>query len=258
MAREMHPFLGEKLSCYSHLATNTSTISRQHGVAWSARGGPASPDISATIDKETASFRWADLSVLERAVVSTEPDDLLRRHAWIIRDRYRSIAGDQQFLAYQSSLPPVADSASAEDLRADLEILLGETQYLLLFQPPRERMRSWLTLIAYALIIVALVITASWNTSNLHSVGTILIVFFLGWVGGNLSVIQRIQSLPDGDPLFRMSLVRSSWFTLIASPITGGAFAVILYLIFIAKLLQGTFFPSIIRRRTPLVSGTSH
>lgn len=211
---------------------------------WRSSVVPGSSE-PAIIEKESSSFTWADLFELERAILSIEAEDMLRRHAWIIRDRYRSIAGDQRYQTYQASSPPDAASASTDLLRADLEILLNETQYLLLFQAPRERMRSVLTTTAYALIIAALLVTTAWNTSTLQGVGTTLIVFFLGWIGGNLSVIQRIQALPDGDPLFRMSLIRASWFALISSPITGGAFAVILYLVFIAKLLQGSFFPMI-------------
>jgi hypothetical protein len=212
-----------------------------------AKGHRAPHEVTATLEKETVSFTWADLFALERAVLEAEPDDQLRRHAWIIRDRYRSIAGEQQFKAYEASRPPDAASASQSLLRADLEVLLSETQYLLLFQPPRERLRSLLTLIAYGLIVVALLFALAGGPSFFQwaSHRTISIVFFLGWVGGVLSVIQRIQSLPEGDPLFRMSLVRAGWFALIFSPIAGGAFAVILYFVFIAQLLKGPAFPVI-------------
>ena len=205
---------------------------------------PSSHEASTVVRKETADFTWADLFTLERAVLAAEPDVLLRRHAWVIRCRYRSVAGDQEFQVYLSTHPPESDSAPADTLRADLEVLLARTQYLLLFQPSRERLRSALTSVGYGLIVVALIATTF--PARYFSIGTMYAVFFMGWVGGNLSAIQRIQSLPEGDPIFRMSLVYSSWFSLIFSSITGGAFAFILYLIFVAGILQGSFFPSIV------------
>lgn len=207
-------------------------------------------------DKETAAFAFADLFALERAVLAAEPEPLLRRHAWVVRDRFRNIAGEDECKAYVDSNPPNADSAPVDTLRSDLEILLGKTHYLLLFQPSREQMRSRLTVYAYGLILAALIAAAAaWVTSLqahapyqtpfLQSVGAIFLAFFMGVVGGTLSVIQRIQSLPEGDPLFRSLLIRVSSWGLIGSPITGGAFAVILYLVFAANLFQASVFPSI-------------
>jgi hypothetical protein len=65
-------------------------------------------------------------------------------------------------------------------------------------------------------------------------------------MGGFVSALQRIQSPPtEGDSLYNLSLLFHGSKSVFVAPITGAVFATLLYLMFTAGIVKGSFFPEI-------------
>jgi len=61
-----------------------------------------------------------------------------------------------------------------------------------------------------------------------------------------VSMLQRIQSAPtEGDALFNLASLNNGWTGLSLSPLYGGIFASLLFVLFAAGLLKGSAFPEI-------------
>ena len=59
-------------------------------------------------------------------------------------------------------------------------------------------------------------------------------------------MLQRIQSAPsEGDALFNLAAISNGWSGLSLSPLYGGIFATLLFIMFAAGVLQGAVFPKI-------------
>jgi hypothetical protein len=64
--------------------------------------------------------------------------------------------------------------------------------------------------------------------------------FECGMIGGFVSIEQRIKDVEDKE----LQLLSSSWPCLLIAPIFGGIFAMLLYVIFLAKVVDSALFPS--------------
>lgn len=60
-----------------------------------------------------------------------------------------------------------------------------------------------------------------------------------GIIGGFVSVQQRIKKISDSE----LRILSGSWFQMLSTPLYGGIFAVLLYVIFQSKFVTGTMFP---------------
>jgi hypothetical protein len=85
---------------------------------------------------------WQDVATLERLLLRLLTEEPLRRRAWLVRDRYRAIAGEEQYARYEQSQPPDAAQGPVEALREDLEALLGEIHYLYCMRSQQESLRA--------------------------------------------------------------------------------------------------------------------
>ena len=72
-----------------------------------------------------------------------------------------------------------------------------------------------------------------------------LIIFLAGSVGGVANNYRRLVNMPlkviaDENPITKQLIT----FQTYVSPIVGGIFSIVLYLLFMSGILQGTFFPA--------------
>ena len=67
----------------------------------------------------------------------------------------------------------------------------------------------------------------------------ILLVFVSGLVGGFVSIQQRLPKITIDE----LKILSSSWLSITLIPINGGIFALILMLMFVGQIVQGTLFP---------------
>lgn len=149
-------------------------------------------------------------------------------------------------------------------LRADIRYLLSKFYLYYAMLPMRENLRERLTakavrltLIVLAIIVVLVLVSVggtfiyNFRTDAL-SLGTgglgvtVGSVAFAGIVGGCVSMLQRIQSAPsEGDALFNLASLTNGWRGLSLSPLYGGIFASLLFILFAAGVLEGSVFPKI-------------
>jgi hypothetical protein len=214
---------------------------------------------------------WGDIYTFDLKLVQVRPPASLIRKAYDARQRYRSIAGQKEYDEYVASNPPnlieikVAPNAKPPEpddiietaLRADLEYLLSKFFLYYATLPVRERLRDELTRravrrtlaivgVLVVLMFVNLGFVRAFNVSNGTAGLTLLTVALAGIMGGCVSMLQRIQSAPsEGDALFNLASLNNGWTGLSLSPLYGGIFATLLFVLFAAGLLKGSAFPQI-------------
>lgn len=161
-------------------------------------------------------------------------------------------------------------------LRADIRYLLSKFYLYYAILPMREGLREQLTTKAVRMtrlilgtIVVLMVVSFSGGVllrnftkyggffwalgETLGAFGPMVgSVAFAGIIGGCISMLQRIQSAPgEGDALFNLAALTNGWRGLSLSPLYGGIFASLLFILFAAGLLQGSAFPRIETRNSP-------
>jgi hypothetical protein len=145
-------------------------------------------------------------------------------------------------------------------LRADIRYLLNKFYLYYAMLPMRECVRDQLTTRAlyvtlFILGIFAVLLLVSfgglvlkgWSSGISAALSlTVGSVVFFGTVGGCVSMLQRIQSAPtEGDALFNLAALSNGWRGLSLSPIYGAIFALLLFIMFAAGIMQGSIFPKI-------------
>ena len=231
---------------------------------------------------------WSDLYHFQLILADALPAEQLRTKIRRLRFDYRSVAGEKEFDDYMTSKPPDLQSPPqpTEDqseahyirlLRDDLKDLLGRMYLEYAILPVREERLTDLTWVAARLCLFSLLAllgilgilffvplfeivlsgdgTISERFARLDDSGrlsslTIFVVVIAGAMGGFVSALQRIQSpRSEGDSVYNLSLLFHGSYSVFVAPITGGIFAIVLYLLFTSGTLEGTFFP---RMFTPI------
>lgn len=188
---------------------------------------------------------WHDLYALEIALLKARTDDELRRSAWVVRSRFRNVAGEAGYQAYLGSLPPDPATAARATLLADLLTLVRRTYYLIVLSPASEAIRQRLLLYAillglFVLIVVLLVASGPNGKFDIFD-----LTLLAGAVGGTMSLIQRVQALPEADPiLFRLSGGTTVLQSVLIPPLTGAIFAAFLFMLFAGHAVNGPIFPA--------------
>jgi hypothetical protein len=212
------------------------------------------PRADAVISKSTArpdDLTWGDIFLLENIVFSLQPPEVVNRNAWIVRERLREIACPSVFQRYvESDFPRDSDTpAKFALLRADLGRILDVLHWYYSLIPMRERLRKSLTLRCIAYVVVYTAAFAGIYVACYHYkaefFAMIAGVLYLGILGGFVSSQRRMQRIPDdGDPLVTLFELDSAGYYLWLSPLLGAVFAIVLTLMFIAGILEGSIFPT--------------
>jgi hypothetical protein len=64
--------------------------------------------------------------------------------------------------------------------------------------------------------------------------------FASGLIGGFVSIQQRIKNVGEEE----LELLSRSWFQILLIPVYGGIFALVLYLTFLSRIIEGPLFPA--------------
>jgi hypothetical protein len=155
-------------------------------------------------------------------------------------------------------------SVAAEVLRADIRYLLGQFYLHYSLMPLREGLRDELTRRARKwtltfLGIFSLLIILSQFIGRIFErfsglvespvaivTSTVGVIIFAGIMGGCVSMLQRIQSAPnEGDALYNLAALSHGWKGISLSPLYGAIFAMLLYVLFTAGILEGAVFPKV-------------
>lgn len=217
---------------------------------------------------------WSDIYTFDLSLVDVRPPESLVRKAFDARTRYRSVAGQKEYDEYIASKPldlaniqidpnaqpPKPDVIVERQLRADIKYLLSKFYLYYALLPVREGLRDDLTKKAVLLTSGAVLLIAFAIALNVGGtfwipgvdqysavVVTVLTVTLAGIVGGCVSMLQRIQAAPtDGDALFNLAAMTNGWRGILLSPIYGGIFACLLFILFAGGILNGAVFPTIV------------
>lgn len=200
-----------------------------------------------------ARLDWGEIATLEDTIIARDDAIAVRRRAWQIRTRYARLAGPERMQAYLASAPPDDKDprVSVDDLRADLRRLLAATHltYSLAIVRENNRRRVLKKLLYWSLgLCLPFLALAGWlmDFSAWAQAGVICLVIFSGCLGAYVSIQRRLQAVTDGgDPVIGILAIHEFSSTLHFPLIAGGVFAVVLYFVIAAKLLDGTLFPDL-------------
>jgi hypothetical protein len=193
---------------------------------------------------------WGDIFLLENIIFSLQPEEVLARNSWMVRERFRQIAGPEMYGRYvDTGIPTKIDTpGNVALLKADLSRVLDFLHWYYALIPIRERSRRSLTercirwVIVYTIVLMVSVITLHFYHRNVSA--TIICVLYFGIIGGFVSSLRRMQSIPtDGDPLISVFGFENAGYFLFLSPLLGAIFATILTLLFLSGILTGPLFP---------------
>ena len=100
--------------------------------------------------------------------------------------------------------------------------------------------------ICFVAIVFAVVMTFAYY--GMMVLSTPLMIFLIGSGGGFVSVHRRLFAMDDA----KIELYATSWTILFTSPFVGGVLAVILYFLFLSKIISSAIFPSFEADTAPL------
>jgi hypothetical protein len=211
--------------------------------------------------KSGTAITWGEVYTLERAVMVMLPDSEVHQRLWCLELRYRDAVGDST--AYDAFLKADAhhlDDEKIEHARGRLDNLIRELYRLYTVIECRQHMRSKLSrngMILAVVLLAILTVPMLIPGSFLSPLKPFLIVFSAGLIGGAVSFERRLQSLPGrGESLGDLAEL-SVGSGMYSSPIAGGVFAIVLYVLFAAGLASGTIFPNLTNfHDSPTASGT--
>jgi hypothetical protein len=217
---------------------------------------------------------WSDIYTFDLSLVDVRPPESLVRKAYDARTRYRSVAGQKEYDEYIASKPldlgavqidpdaqpPKPGALIERELRADIKYLLHKFYLYYSLLPVREALRDNLTkkaVIVTSGAVLLIVFAIALNIGGTFwipgveqyssVVVTVLTVALAGIVGGCVSMLQRIQAAPtDGDALFNLAALTNGWRGILLSPLYGGIFACLLFILFAGNILNGSIFPTIV------------
>ena len=203
---------------------------------------------------------WGDAYMLDTAIAQMLPQEYLHQRAWCLEAKYRDAAGNADaYDTFMKAESPHLVNETEEHLRARIHNVIRELYRLYTVISCREDMRDTLSKSARkTLLTVFAMVAVYWSLELLlrlfhqdvmagwlHYGNAWAIVFTAGAIGGVLSLQRRLQSLPRHGESLSDLVELSGRMSVRFTPILGGIFAVILFLIFAAGFATGGLFPKL-------------
>ena len=201
---------------------------------------------------QEGSLCWDDLYAFDLMLARLLPPEKLSRKVWSLRLRYQDVVDLQEFQAYLASKPPsIADNPKEreEELRADIEYLLGQIYLRYSIGPFGERIRDRVSkrvAIVTLFGIGAMGVVFALNLMGVRETYSAALptALFAGAMGGLLSLQQRYQGTArQGDPVEGVSQLAHNWPQVFLPAINGAVFALVLYMLMLGGLISGDIFP---------------
>ena len=207
--------------------------------------------------KENQPLTWGRVYELERAILSMQPDSVLEERRWAIEKRFREAADEATVRAFEASLKK-ANPAKAS--REYLENLLRELYRSYTVTACREDLRNQLSINVGAITLAVLILMAAlayMDYRGSSKVTALTLAVFMGVVGGFISFQRRVQGISNrGESMTDLAELAAGSGIYLA-PLTGAVFAVLLYVMFGAGMLEGALFPKIVSASGAVPSGLS-
>lgn len=242
----------------------------------SAAQGDAFDEMAHRIEAELGkgAIDVREIFALETQLEQLYPPDIKRRRYWEFRERFERIASPTQLAAYLASTPPPPPPADPNDPpssppainNADNLVLLDHIHRNYLITLVREQavrdLKRWIQhgllrgLAVYSAFIAVLIyvhVAQLVSDQVSYFLFGLTLLYILGRVGAAMSVVQRLQRAvrePDRDPFFEVTALCTGRRGVSIAMMSGGVFALLLYVIFGAGLgqnlgMSGGIFPQV-------------
>lgn len=201
----------------------------------------------------SASPHLASLLRIEAALIETMPDNVMVARFWAIDDRFQRVVPLATRTRYESSVPARGDakwddpSFVRDQQRALLDVI--HSNYLVNIGREKSIKRlKLIILIALVIVAVAAAITVNVRPTD-RKTGLVALVL-AGILGSMLSVTNRLQAAVSRDAttedgVYELTGLRVGWVGIVTSFLVGGAFALVVYGIVMAGVLD-VAYPALI------------
>jgi hypothetical protein len=229
--------------------------------------------------RDNGMLTWDDLFTVEAAIIGSVEGEMLRGRARVIRDRYRASISEDRYSYYLSTLPSDIQDLGAMDLKRHEEALRGDLINLLpqlywAYQSTlhstrlRYNAKRWVAVgLAVLSGFILLRICMDWRAASDemkcgldNQFPVALMVVFLGGCGACISFLRRLSQVPQNiESLSGLLELRKSYADVFVAMVSGGLFALLLYLVFASGLLGELFSRNLVpnfREVTCNASGT--
>lgn len=201
--------------------------------------------------KTRDTMTWGDAYILDTALAEMLPTEYLHQRAWCLEVKYRDAVGNADaYDAFMKSESKHLEPETDAHLRARVHNLIRELYRLYIVISCRGDMREELSTKALKTLVIVFVVMALIPITE-HFVGSphyfdvLGMVFAAGATGAVLSLQRRLQSLPSYGESLSDLVELSGRMTVRFTPIIGGIFAIVLFLIFASGLASGALFPTL-------------
>jgi hypothetical protein len=194
---------------------------------------------------------WGDAYTLDTAIAQMLPREYLHQRAWCLEVKYKDAVGNAEaYDAFMKAEAPHLVNETDEHLRARIHNVIRELYRLYTVISCREDMREKLSKSAMQTLLIivglmAVILAIDYWFWSLRYFDVWCMVFTAGATGGRLSLQRRLQSLPSHGESLSDLVELSGRMTVRFTPIIGGIFSVVLFLIFASGLASGSLFPTL-------------
>jgi hypothetical protein len=230
---------------------------RDNFVGYTPVDQPKFDELQAEFKTEMASKRpyLAKLLRIEAGLLETLPDHIVTARFWAVEDRFQRVVPLATRQRYNESVPKRGDVQWQDPVfvRDQTRTLVDVIHANYLINIGREKSVKRLKLImAVAFVVLLLLLAlAVYLITWWFGAGPWIIVEMSGYValivagvlGATLSIANRLQSAVSRDAmtedgLFELTGLRIGWVGIVTSMVMGGAFALVLYWIVMAGVLD--------------------
>ncbi|MDM7956387.1 hypothetical protein [Blastomonas sp.] len=182
---------------------------------------------------------------IELALIQLIPFAALQARYWTIEDRFRRVLPTSVVASFDRSFAPAnVDTLAPDVLRQRARILLDTIHANYLCNLERESSIKRLMFILF--FAAATILAGAWlivgNTEDLAREGLTAIIL-AGMVGAMISITRRLQKATardamNEDGIFELIGLRIGWLSVLMSIAIGGVFALFLYILVVADMID--------------------
>lgn len=196
----------------------------------------------------------ATLLRIEAGLLETLPDHMVKARFWAVEDRFQRVVPLGTRQRYIESVPKKGDSQWRDPVfvrdqtRAMVDVI--HANYLINIGREKSVKRlklimavAFLILVAIAAFVILITCLLSASAWQMVEMRCYLALMVAGLLGATLSIANRLQTAiardaMTEDGLFELTGLRVGWVGVVTSQVMGSAFAIVLYWIVMAGVLD--------------------
>jgi hypothetical protein len=183
---------------------------------------------------------------IEAALLEAMPDEVVLARFWSVLDRFQRVVPQGTRTTYETSVPARGDAVwqNATFVRNQTRSLIDVIHANYLVNIGREQSIKRLKIIIFLTLIGATALTGlliTWIESPLFD--GLAVLWVAGVTGAIMSITNRLQSAVSRDAMtedgiYELTGLRVGWVGIMTSIVAGGAFALVMYFVVMAELLD--------------------